>query len=70
MQDAQAFCDTLKEKNKLKIKGVGPISTVWDVDTPEMKMGPLLQIEKNMLVKSLSLTKNVWKKQRRQQQHL
>ena len=70
MQDAQVFCDTLKEKYKLKIKGVGPISTISDVDTPEMKMGPLLQIEENMLVKSMSLTKNVWKKQRRQQQHL
>ena len=26
MKDPQAFCDTLKEKYKLKLKGVGPIS--------------------------------------------
>ena len=26
MQDPQAFCDALKEKYKLKLKGVGPIS--------------------------------------------
>ena len=26
MQDPQAFCDTLKEGCKLKLKGVGPIS--------------------------------------------
>ena len=26
MQDPQAFCDTLKEKYKLKLKDVGPIS--------------------------------------------
>ena len=25
MKDPQAFCDTLKEKYKLKLKGVGPI---------------------------------------------
>ena len=26
MKDPEAFCDTLKEKYKLKLKGVGPIS--------------------------------------------
>ena len=26
MQDPQAFCDTVKEKYKLELKGVGPIS--------------------------------------------
>ena len=26
MQDPQEFCDTLKEEDKLKLKGVGPIS--------------------------------------------
>ena len=26
MQDPQAFCDTIKEKYKLKLKGAGPIS--------------------------------------------
>ena len=26
MQDSQAFCDTLKQKYKLKLKGVGPLS--------------------------------------------
>ena len=26
MQDPQVFCDTLKEKYELKLKGVGPIS--------------------------------------------
>ena len=26
MKDPQAFCDTLKEKYKLKVKGIGPLS--------------------------------------------
>ena len=26
MKDTQSFCDTLKEKYRLKLKGVGPLS--------------------------------------------
>ena len=29
MKDPKSFCDTLKEKYKLKLKGVGPISWMW-----------------------------------------
>ena len=35
--------------------------TILDVDTPEMKMEPLLQIQENMLAKSLSPMKYVWR---------
>ena len=49
MKNPKSFCDTLKEKHKLKLKGVGPISSILDVDIPEMKMEPLLQIQENML---------------------
>ena len=51
MQDTQVFCDSLKEKYKLKLKGVGPISYHLGY-TPDMKMEPLLQIQGNMLAKS------------------
>ena len=54
MQDPQEFCDTLKEKNKLKLKVVAQSVTTLDMDSPEMKMEPLLQIQENMLAKSLS----------------
>ena len=37
---SKTFCDTIKEKNKLELK---------EVDIPEMKMEPLLQIQENML---------------------
>ena len=36
-KDPQAFCDTLKEKYKLKLKGAGPISYHLDVAKSEMK---------------------------------
>ena len=48
MKDPQAFCDTLKEKYKLKLKGDGPV-TILDVDIPEMKMEPLFQIQGNTI---------------------
>ena len=39
MKDPKAFCDTLKEKYKLKLKGVGPINYhLGYVDIQEMKM--------------------------------
>ena len=65
MQDPQAFCDTLKEKFKLKLKGVDPISYHLGLDKPEMKMEPLLQIQGNMLAKSLSPMKRCLEKNQR-----
>ena len=41
MKDPKAFCDTLKELDQSV--------TILDVDMPEMKMEPLLQIQENML---------------------
>ena len=69
MKDPKSFCDTLKEKYKLKLKGVGPINFL-DVDTPEMKMEPLLQIQGNMLRKYLSLMKKPLEKNQRRPRHL
>ena len=66
MKDPKTFCDTLKEKYKLKLKGVGPINYhLGYVDTPEMKMEPLLQIQGNMLRKYLSLMKKPLEKNQR-----
>ena len=59
MKDPQAFCDTVEEKYTLKLKELDPSVTILDVDIPEMKMEPLLLIEKNMLKKSLSHMKKM-----------
>ena len=53
-KDPQAFCDTLKEKYKLKLKKLDQSITILDKDIPGMKMEPFLQIQENMLEKSLS----------------
>ena len=60
MNDPKSFCDTLKEKYKLKLKGVGPINYHLDVDIPEMKMELLLQIQGNMLRKYLNHMKKTF----------
>ena len=66
MKDPKTFCDTLKEKDKLKLKEVGPINYhLGYVDTPEMKMEPLSQIQGNMLRKYLSLMKKPLEKNQR-----
>ena len=38
MKDPQAFCDTIKEKYKLKLKELDQSITILDVDIPEIKM--------------------------------
>ena len=62
MQDSQAFCDTLKESSAQSV-------TILDVDTPEMMMEPLLQIQENMLAKSLSPMKRSSEKNQRRLEH-
>ena len=69
MQEPQAFCDTVKEKYKLKLKGVIPISYhLYCGYTRDLE--PLLPIHENMLAKSLSpMKKCVEKNQRRLEHH-
>ena len=43
--------------------------TILDLDTPEMKMDPLLQIQDNMLAKSLSPMKRCLEKNQRRLEH-
>ena len=59
MQDPQAFCDTLKEKYKLKQKGVGPISYHLGCG---YKDGILVETQENVLAKSLSPMKRCLEK--------
>ena len=69
MQYPQGFHDTLKEKYRLKLKVLAQSVTTLDVDTPEMKMEPLLQTQENMLEKSLSLMKKCLEKNQRKLEH-
>ena len=69
MKDPKSFCDTLKEKYKLKLKGVFQSIITLDVDTLEMKMELLLQIQENMLRKYLSLMKKPLEKNQRRPRH-
>ena len=48
MKDPQAFCDTLKEKYKLKLKGVGPINYHLGCGYTRDENGFLSQIQENM----------------------
>ena len=60
MKDPPAFCDTLKENNKLKLKGVGPHSYHLGCGYTRDEDGTLVQIQGNMLTRFLSPMKNVW----------
>ena len=54
MKYPKAFCDTLKENTNSNCKELDQSVTMLDVDIPEMKLEPLLQIQENMLKNSLS----------------
>ena len=71
MKDPKSFCDTLKEKYKLKLKGVGPINYHLGCGYTRDEDGTLvLQIQENMLRKYLSLMKKPLEKNRRRPRHL
>ena len=57
----------LSRKLQAQAKGVYHSVTILDVDTPEMKIKPLLQIQGNMLSRFLSPMKNVWGKAKEDQ---
>ena len=70
MKDPKAFCDTLKEKYKLKLKVVGPINYHLGCGIQEMKMEPLLQIQGNMLRRYLSHMRKPLERNQRNPRHL
>ena len=70
MKDPKSFCDTLKEKYKLKLKGVGPINYHLGCGYTRDEDGTLLQIQGNMLRKYLSLMKKPLEKNQRRPKHL
>ena len=69
MKDQKSFCDTLKDKYKLKWKGVGPISYHLGCGIPEMKMELLLQTQESMLKRYLNHMRRCWEKNQRRPGH-
>ena len=69
MQDPQAFCDTIKEKYKLKLKGVGPISYHLRCGYTRDEDGTLVVDQDSMLAKSLSPMKRCLEKSPRRLEH-
>ena len=53
-RSSKAFCDTVKEKYKLELKGVGPISYHLGCGDTRDEDGTLVADPRNMLEKSLS----------------
>ena len=70
MKDQKSFCDTLKERYKLKLKGVGPINYQLGCGYTRDEDEPLLQIQGNMLRKYLSLMRKLLEKNQRRPIHL
>ena len=70
MKDPKAFCDTLKGKYKLKLKGVIQSIITLVVDIQETKMEPLLQTQGNMLRKYLSHMRKPLERNERNPRHL
>ena len=60
MKDPKAFCDTLKENYKLKLKGVGPISYHLGCGYTRDEDGTLVADPRKYIEKSLSHMKKVW----------
>ena len=66
MRDPQALCDTLKEKYKLKLKGVGPISYHLGCGYTRDEDGTLVAeprkyVEKSLNHMNLCLVVNQWR---------
>ena len=69
MKDPKSFGDTLKEKYKLKLKGVGPINYHLGCRYTRDEDGTWLQIQENMLRKYLSPMKKPLKRNQRRPRH-
>ena len=69
MQDPQAFCDTLKEIYKLKLKDIGPLSYDHGYGYNRDADGHLLQIQGNMLTTYLSPMKKCLGRNQRSPEH-
>ena len=70
MKDPQAFCDTLKEKYNLKLKGVGPLSYHLGCGYTRDEDGTLVADPRNMLTRFMSpMRKYLGRSQRRPEHH-
>ena len=71
MEDQNALCDTLKEKYKLKLKGVGPISYHLRCGYTRDEDGTLVADPRKYVEKSLShMKKCLVTNQRRPEHHV
>ena len=68
MKDPKSFCDTLKEKYKLKLKGVGPINYHLGCGYTRDEDGTLVADARKYVEKILeSYEKNLWRKTKEDQ---
>ena len=67
MKDPKSFCDTLKEKYKLKLKGVGPINYHLGCGYTRDEDGTLVADPRKYVKKYLNHMKNFWRKTKEDQ---
>ena len=70
MKDPKSFCDTLKEKYKLKLKGVGPINYHLGCGYTRDEDGTLVADPRKYVEKCLNHTKKLLEKNQRRPRHL
>ena len=70
IKDPKAFCDTLKEKYKLKLKGVGPINYHLGCGYTRDEDGTLVADQENMLRRYLSHMRKPLERNQRNPRHL
>ena len=67
MKDPKSFCDTLKEKFKLKLKGIGPINYHLGCGYTKDEDGILVADPRKYVEKYLNHMKNFWRKTKEDQ---
>ena len=70
MKDPKSFCDTLKEKHKLKLKGVGPINYHLGCEYTRDEDETLVADPRNMMKQYLNHMKKLLEKNQRRPRHL
>ena len=70
MKDPKPFCDTLKEKYKLKLKGVGPINYHLGCGYTRDEDGTLVADPRKYVEKLLESYENLLEKNQRRSRHL
>ena len=70
MKDPKSFCDTLKEKYKLKLKGVGPINYHLGYGYTRDEDGTLVADPRKYVEKYLNHMKKLLEKNQKRPRHL